>query len=332
MKNTKLFLFSLSNLSLLVPAMAIAGPGLDELTKFTINTSSYGPFEYGQIDKEVVINYSCNKSLYLQERFLFGNNINNYTTSYSQPAHNLVKNNTYSISFNFPTSKYLSNSGMFCSFRIIDPNNLNILYKIDFTIYPISHEILNVDNYRLNNFVSKNIGFKITNSVFEYLYDELNFADYKNYADVNNYYQFLLSNFYFYYKGKSSQLGSSFLMFDDKYNLFPNLNRDKNFVNIGLKLLKNNDNLNFKFQKTLYVNPKNLDLSSNYIDGYKMTSNFYLPVNKLDNIRKYVFYINVSDFGYNKLSFINAITFDVTNYYVGNCNNADICVVGGIEQ
>ena len=100
-------------------------------------------------------------------------------------------------------------------------------------------------------------------------------------------------------------------------------------VEIPMKLSRDGNRISFAFDRTFYVNRRTLEVSDVYQSGWVMTPHFYLPVNGRKKLNGKTMYFELNELGYDKISTIIPLRYELDRTIIGVCTDGDFCVVGG---
>ena len=68
------------------------------------------------------------------------------------------------------------------------------------------------------------------------------------------------------------------------------------------------------------------------LSGYVATDNLYFPINQIDSVQGLNVTFTLRDFGNNKTNLSWTSTYYPTSNIIGQCNNSEYCIVGGVSQ
>lgn len=304
----------------------------DDGSGLIINSNFIGPFDDNSGDITLILNIKS--SVYyssIRETFVYGTDPNNIAYSSSKAVHSVNANGEYEVSWTFPGRQIALYGKRYIRITISDVSRNTKLFERYTTLYKIGKETVNGNRY-LNSIWSGNtICFQIVNSSFSPISDSFYFRDTVDFLAVDYYYRLDLSSIGFLFSSRSKTYEKAELSFDDEDNLFPLINKDNNgSIHIPLEIeIDGESRINFIFQHGFYVNPSNLEMSSQYINGFRPTNYFYLPINKLSNINDYKFSISIYGIGLNKTNVSLTLDYDISQNLIGRCDSSDYCVVGG---
>ena len=84
------------------------------------------------------------------------------------------------------------------------------------------------------------------------------------------------------------------------------------------------------YAKTMYVNPKTLDMSLNPRTNFVPTNYFYLPINRCKELLDEPFNLRISKFGFAQNDILWTMHYTNTRLLIGDCQNSEYCVQGEI--
>ena len=159
-------------------------------------------------------------------------------------------------------------------------------------------------------------------------YDFRNIGDY---IDNDYYYRLDISkNNFLYPNDLTFSYKSAKLRFNDSGYIFPYYTHQSNDdVEIPMKLSRDGNRISFAFDRTFYVNRRTLEVSDVYQSGWVMTPHFYLPVNGRKKLNGKTMYFELNELGYDKISTIIPLRYELDRTIIGVCTDGDFCVVGG---
>lgn len=322
----KAFLLKISLLiSALLPSKIIVKP----IFNFIVNC----PLLHTLPEKASDISYTISiKSLKnysgIREIFSVGSSANNYTNIQTKAKH-AVMVETYTVTFNLPLSTYLTSTGLYASFRIVD-NNGSELYSNSFKLLPMKSETISLNKYLGSSYslpgTTARPGFTYLDNFAIGCENLLDYFDEDKYYRLNlnkiriNYascYDITNTGAYFTYRS----LFPSFLLLQkkDKFDYV---------MSIPLTIKRDKEQIYFAFPEIMYVNPHNLMMSLDPINGFVATKYFYLPINAAKSFENETFVIKVNRFGPNKTTFTYSITYLTTRTLIGSCSGSEYCIVG----
>ena len=268
----------------------------------------------------------------VKERLSVGISGSSYVHFSTSVKHTISANVPYNFSFTLPIHSMLSKTGIDCKVALLDSTSSE-LKSYTFTLKPSSHERINVSDY-INN---HRFVYDVIVDPDDYQnkrMEQYQFVNFLDYFNEDNYYRLNLKRLRIHYYCFNGFPGcNAKLKFIDYNRVFPLLDNNEPIPSfeIPLRYSTSGSYLWFDFPEQMYVNPDNMEMSLNAKPGYRLTKYFYLPINKKESLLDQVFTLNVSDFGYDKVSFSWNITYLNNRNLLGDCNNSDYCVVGEIE-
>lgn len=321
-------------LLLIVPLLMGAAPKVNIVTRNLALTSSIiGPFDKYQED--VVASYTLttttNKPNSTYERFTFldistGNERNVKTTNHFIPAKSSI-----TLSITIPTSEFMGPSGMEIFMNIYDSFNNTLLYSYALTIYAAGSESINPLQYIESGYVTKPIAIAFPDVEYR---EKIYFDNYSDYFLTDIYYRLPFEQFDIKVDSIFDKTieGSGTMLIKKGKNFFPNLSTIGNNTFIGLKTNKIGDIYRISLKNGLYVSPSSLIMSSTPLAGYVATNNFYLPVNKRDEIQGLEITMNIYNIGYSKTNLSWTSKYFPTSSLIGACSYSEYCIVGGVSS
>ncbi len=233
-----------------------------------------------------------------------------------------------SYTYKIPEARFNTDSGLVVKVGVQYSGSYLVL--LEKPIKPIAKENINPLNYRASPYVIKDRSFYINEtSVEEYfLFDE-----YRDYVEVDEYYRVLFSNLSFIYKYPTAFIyQKANIKFIDKYNLYPDIKKDDDdYTYIPVSLTIKDERVIIDIND-IYVNPLTLKCSDKNGEGNKKSRYLFVPKGKGKQIEEYEFIVEVSEIGINKTSFTHCLETSVSPYFLGSCEDADYCVVGGVKE
>lgn len=231
-----------------------------------------------------------------------------------------------SLTYTIPSIRLNSESGILI--RVGVQYSGSYIALLEKTIKPISKQIINPLNYRSSPYIIKDRSFYINETVVEesFLFDE-----YRDYVECDEYYRLLFSNLSFMYQYPTSfTYKNARIKFMDKYNLYPLIKKDgDNYTSVDISLINQEGRVKIE-TNNLFYNPTSLETND---QGIGSKSNYlFVPKGRGKQISEYQFIIEVNEIGINKTSFTHDLETSVSPYFLGNCTDADYCVVGGVKS
>ena len=230
-----------------------------------------------------------------------------------------------SYSYTIPSARFNTESGIIIKVGVqYSGSYIALLEK---TIKPISKNNINPLNYRSSPYVIKERSFYFNETVVEesFLFDE-----YRDYVECDEYYRLLFANLTFkYHYPTSLTYQSARIKFMDKYNLYPLINKDGDgYTSVDITLRNYDDKVAIEVNN-LFYNP--VSLETNDKGSGNKSRYLFVPKGRGKQISEYEFIIEVNEIGINKTSFTHSLETSVSPFFLGNCEDADYCVIGGVR-
>lgn len=210
------------------------------------------------------------------------------------------------------------------------------LWENKFTIYPKISETINTKNYIKKQYVIKDTILTYTNLpewVDSESYDFTNTLDIIS-NDKNNALEIMEINFSHYpLIDNLDNNGSCYLVIKDQYDIYKNIDKiETNKIKIPVNIIRNDKIYCFEFKNEMYVNPNNLQMSFRQIDGFIKTSNFYVPLGKLDSLQDSEIYFELNKIGMNDTTVKMPLSFVNGRNLFGACYNSTYCIEGEVKK
>ncbi len=315
-------------LSILLSPLFLSASPQNEI--FTLDFDVIGPFHVG--DPDVTITgtaISLNNYSRIKERFSVGAIGEEYTYFELSAAHAITKNTKYELTFSLPLQHMLTTKGLECKIDFYESTN-NILYTNTFRIKPPEKQKLDIKSY-IHSYYSEPYVLAKPGNGSSAVAESIKFEGFIDYFNEDNYFRISLNNLYALYEGlKPFQNASGTLFFADYNNAFPYMYTNAHLpsFDIPIKATLNNGKITFSFAKTMYVNPKTLEMSLSKKTGFITTPYFYLPINKAKDLLDQAFTMRFNSFGYGENKITWNIRYITTRYRIGDCQDSDYCVRG----
>jgi len=335
----KIFSGILSALSIgaitITPSSGIQYPTKPEEFDFEYSTEVYYPFEL--TDKITVAGSFTYKSYVVltecRQCVKMYSPLYSSTTPYKTTMgalFTLTPKTKFTYSYNVSNVKAYLKKGITVEVGIWSLTYSAMLHPVKMTFYEKTHAKIDPNDYKTSSYVAKNTinGRGLTyNEYFK-------FDNFRDYIDTDIYNVLSLKDFTFthsfYYPFR---YGSAYLDILDLNNAFPNLqSTTEGYKRIPLTLSKNGSVVSFNFPDVMYVNPETLEMSLTQISGTTETRNFYMPRNKKTLLQSLKMILRVDGLGSNLIRFDYPIEYNSGNNYIGDCNDSDYCVTGGIRK
>lgn len=244
-------------------------------------------------------------------------------------AHNLIKNESYYLTFTLPFHSSLTDNGLKVTIEFLRDDN-SVLESFSFKIKSIKETTINPKDYINQSFIIEDIVVD-PDDYYHVNSEKIKFDQTLDYFNVDNYYRLSLSDTFITYQcGKDFPGCTAHLHFTDYMKIFPYLDSDDEIptFEIPLRTITENNGVFFAFPPVMYVKPSTLEMSLEARPGFQSTSFFYLPKNKCEALLDQLFVIDVANFGYGKTSFRWEMRYTNNNRLIGDCSHSDYCVIG----
>ncbi|MBO4682528.1 MAG: hypothetical protein J5618_01565 [Bacilli bacterium] len=233
---------------------------------------------------------------------------------------------TCSFTYKISSARFNTESGIIIRVGVHYANSyLSLLEK---RIRPIDSRTINPLNYRSSPYVirERSFYFKDIDVEESFLFDE-----YRDYVECDEYNRLLFGNLSFKYSYPTSlSYQSASIKFMDPENLFPSIRKDGDgYRYLSINLVEKEGRVVVDFP-SLYYNPVTLVTNDQGI-GNK-TRYLYVPKGKSKKLKEYEFIIEARGLGINKTSFSHCLETSISPFYLGDCLDADYCVIGGIKE
>lgn len=300
---------------------------------FIFSSDLLGPFEG---DNDVTLNWSYYSQTDYKENVV--DTLYVYCDSYSsQPIetinisqHPLRSYTKYSCKYiGTILNKYLTmNSGYRFVFEVYSSTREKVLCQCECKLKPKQSRNINPLNYRSEYYEISDyiLGIKKYSDTEKFLFDE--FADF---IECDNHNRLLFNKQSFIYEGrKKFKCGGMRIKFIDKFNLFTGLNIDGDgyrYVDMDYGVENKRVSLSIP---NLYVDPLTLVVNLNGV-GSK-SDYLYVPKGRAKDIEDYEFILEGYNLGENLTSFSHYMQPLVSEYYIGNGEEADYSITGGVKK
>lgn len=242
--------------------------------------------------------------------------------------HALSSGESRSLSYTYkiPETRLSSESGLV--FKVGVQYSGSYIALLEKKLKKVIPNNINPLNYRSNKYTIKDRSFYLNENDVEesFLFDE-----YRDYVECDEYNRMQFSKLSFLYSYPVRlTYEKCYIKFIDKNDVFPFINKDEDgYRVIKADLLDNDGRITIDFPD-LYYEPISLQ-PSDQKKGSK-TKYLYVPKGKSKAIKDYEFIIEAHNIGINKTSFSHSLETSISPYYLGNCVDADYCIVGGIKE
>lgn len=293
----------------------------------------YGPFILNNVPTTTVsFTYELNSisSQTILERvrlFRSGSLVSGNTSG----SFSYTKGTRRTTSFTIPIRDYWTTNGLEIRFEILN-SSYSILKAYIAPFYPPTNGQVSASTLKSNLYTSKSIGFYGDGVEMKELREIFDFRTIGDYIDNDYYYRLDIARNYFLYPNDFvlSYKNNAKLRFNDSENIFPYYTHQSNGdIEIPLYLYANGDRICFGFNKTFYVNKRTLQISDTYQSGWITTPSFYLPVNGRKAFNGKMIYFELNELGFDKISTVIPLRYELDRTMVGVCSDGEYCVVGG---
>ena len=290
----------------------------------------YGPFALGASDFTASFQYRVNiPDQQIIERIrLFINNSVVAATNHARFSYS--DNALISTSFNIPIKDYLTNDGITLKFEILNMS-YSILKTYSATFFPLPSTSPNYNYLKNNIYQANNIGFYGDGQAMKSISEIYDFTHVGDYLYNENYYKLSLDPITIYYDSAFPLTYSSiYLRYKDSDNIFPYLSHDSSsYITIPLKAEVSDKQLHLMYANNFYVNERTLHISQNARYGFKITSDFYLPINGKDSLNNHYFYLDITNLGKSKINASFPVKYRTDKSLVGVSDDGINYVSGG---
>ena len=295
----------------------------------------YGPFNLDNAPTiTTTFTYSLNSisSQTILERVrLFRNG--SLVSANTSGSFSYTKGTRKTASFTLPIRDYWTSNGLEIRFEILSAS-YSVLKAYTAPFYPPSNSQISASTLKNNIYTSNSLGFYgdgVQMNEFREIFDFRTIGDY---IDNDYYYRLDIARNYFLYPNDFTlSVKSVKLRFNDSDNVFPYYTHQSNGdIEIPLYLYSKDGHICFGFNKVFYVNKRTLEISDTYQPGWVNTPSFYLPVNGRKKFNGKMIYFELNELGYDKISTIIPLRYELDRTIVGVCADGDYCVVGGDHQ
>ena len=195
-------------------------------------------------------------------------------------------------------------------------------------IKPIQSQNINPLTYRSHQYEIKDRSFYFNRKEISesFLFDE-----YSDYVECDKFNRLLFGNLSFLYSYPQSLSYEGLkVKFMDRNNLYPSLNKDEDgYTSIKADFSEEEGRMRIVFND-LWYDP--VSLVNNDSGTGARSKYLYVPKGRGKDIKDYEFIIEATGLGINKTSFSHCLETSVSPYYIGDCETADYCVVGGVKK
>ena len=301
----------------------------------SFSCSTLGPFSLSTVTNDVSVTFNYQyysvSSQKIIERVRLLNSSNSVVSSSSKASINYTRGTLNTVSFNLRIRDYLTRNGLTLKFEIVKESNYSILKEYSATFYPSSDSQISWVDLKQNPHVSQSLGFYSKNSQMNPLVETIDFTNFGDYLNVDNYYRLDINkNRISYPNSCSFKYNNAYLTFNDNDYLFPYLNHQASGdIVIPLKMTKTLSYIYPSIKNTYYINKRTLQISDTYRNGFVSTKQFYLPVNGRSKFNGKQLYLVLEGFGLDNISTTIPIKYETSKSMVGVCKDGDYCIIGG---
>ena len=293
----------------------------------------YGPFVLGKVSTTTVdftyeLNSISSQTILERVRLFRNGSLVSATTGGS---FSYTKGTRKTTSFTIPIKDYWTSNGLEIRFEILN-SSYSILKAYSTQFYPPANAQVSASTLKSNLYTSKSLGFYGDGADMKELREIFDFRTIGDYIDNDYYYRLDIARNYFLYPNDFvlSYKNDAKLRFNDSENIFPYYTHQSNGdIEIPLYLYASSGRICFGFNKTFYVNKRTLQISDTYQSGWTTTPNFYLPVNGRKDFNGKTIYFELNELGFDKISTVIPLRYELDRTIVGVCSDGEYCVVGG---
>ena len=292
----------------------------------------YGSFPLGlNTSTEVTFTYELNtlESQTIIERVrLFRNG--SVVAAVTNGSFSYTKGTRKDVTFTLPIKDYWTTNGLEIRFEIMN-TSYTVIKSFSSSFYPPRNGLVSASTLKGAIYTSNSLGFYGNGEQMKELKEIYDFRNIGDYIDNDYYYRLDISkNNFLYPNDLTFSYKSAKLRFNDSGYVFPYYTHQNNDdVEIPLKLTRDGNCISFAFDRTFYVNRRTLEVSDVYQSGWVMTPHFYLPVNGRKKLNGKTMYFELNELGYDKISTIIPLRYELDRTIIGVCTDGDFCVVGG---
>ncbi len=293
---------------------------------------NYGPFsadDPGPVDVTFRYGYVSIPSQTIMERIRTFKN-NKVVSSSSKPSFSYTSGQIREVTFAFNARDYINENGIELRFEIVDAS-YQVLKVQSAHLYPPSKSHLFAAELKRTPYVSKPLGFYGDGEKMCEIKEEIDFTRIGDYIDNDYYYRLDIGRNVFY-STRNTQItcSSVALKFYDFEYAFPYFaHEESSLINIPLKLVQKDDQVSFQFVNRFYVDEKTLEVSNSYRPNFKVTSSFYLPINRLNQFNRKTIYLEIEELGMDKISTNITLRYELNRLFIGSCDSGEYCIHGG---
>ena len=294
--------------------------------------SRYGPFS---LENPQDVNatfeyklYSINSQTIIERIRLFKNGT--VVSAASQPSFYYTQGADKNVTFTIPISDYWTSSGLELRFEILNSSR-TILKAYSSSFYPPKNGQIPASTLKREPYTSNSLGFYGNGVEMSEFKETFDFRTIGDYIDNDYYYRLdITKNWFLYPNDYTFSYKKATLRFNDDEYLFSKYSHNNDGdIEIPLSLYRSGNRIHFAFARSFYVNKRTLDISDSYQPGWVYTSSFYLPINCRKKISGKTIYFDLQELGYDKISTVIPLKYELNRTIVGVCTDGDYCVIGG---
>ena len=328
----------MKNKFLLIPFLILIIPFLSgaSVSSYDISTDMIGPFRTSDSNKTVsysVISRIINPAN-VYEVFTFSNQNRSEPVVIRKPLHALSFGRPSTDSVDIPTS-LLIDSGMDIKIELFNSNDVVLIQRTS-RLFPIENKSKTLSSNN-TEYHSQIVMMKLdSGSNLETYTEDYAVGNNLDYFETSIYYRIPIEQFYIEVPDIPNYVlkyGGADLIVKGNKKYFPRLRYLMNEALVPLEVYYDDfdDVFRFKF-KQLYVDKKTLIMSLQPDTGFVATNNFYLPINKKEELSDLTFSISVFSFGINKMHLSWETRLFADHNYIGECQNSEYCVKGDVKR
>ena len=294
--------------------------------------SRYGPFSLENpqnVDATFEYElYSISSQNIIERIRLFKNG--SVVSAASQPSFYYTQGSHRDIAFTIPIRDYWTSNGLELRFEILNSSR-TILKAYSSSFYPPRNGQIPASTLKRELYTSNSLGFYGNGVEMSEFKETFDFRSLGDYIDNDYYYRLdITKNWFLYPNDFTFTYKKATLRFNDEDYLFSKYtHNDNGDIEIPLSLYRNGNRIHFAFARQFYVNKRTLDISDSYQPGWVYTSHFYLPINCRKKISGKTIYFDLQELGYDKISTVIPLRYELNRTIVGVCTDGDYCVIGG---
>ena len=295
--------------------------------------NEFGPF-YAYMP-DVTLTYRVNtknsSTVNGYELFVFGTPSNPEQKSYRSTSHKITSTQT-SYTVTVPTSLLLGDSGMTITMKINSTMNLTLLTKT-ITIYPTPKQYFDPTTGG-DTFTSEPYAIKMDSLEVTGINEKIRFSNFSNYFYDSTYYKLSLDQFIMYFRSDITKIKNDgcYMKIPQNESLFPGLTYQNGYAYLPLKIERRGDGFGLYFKNPMFVDKKTLIMSDQPRDNFVATNNFYLPINKKEQLLDYPIYFELKNVSFSNVTITWKSKISAYNNLIGDCQNSEYCVEGEVRQ